>query len=204
LVDGDYGRIPQKAQEPLQRIAESSRLMALAIEDYLNVSRIEAGNMKYNYSDFNLKEEVEKLCDDQRREAVKKGLSLIFRSDVKSRAVINADIGKTVQIVQNLINNSIKYTKEGSIRVFVWDDITRKKIHVDITDTGIGMSQDDIDNIFDKFERAKNANSVNIHGTGLGLFVALRMAEAMGGTITAHSDGEGKGSRFTFELPLAL
>ena len=70
-------------------------------------------------------------------------------------------------------------------------------------DTGIGMGPDTKASIFQKFERGDKANSVNVKGTGLGLYVALRMAEAMKGTISAHSDGEGQGSRFTIELPLA-
>lgn len=205
MLEGTYGKISKKMTEPLERIEKSSRLMATAIEDYLNVSRIEAGNMKYNLSDFNLRDEVDNICDDLRPQALKRGLVLLFRTDLKSRGVVNADLGKTVQIVQNLITNSIKYTEKGSITVRVWDDVAKKKrIFVDITDTGIGMNKQTQQTIFQKFERADNANSVNIHGTGLGLFVALKMAEAMGGTITAHSDGDGKGSRFTFELPLAM
>ncbi len=204
LLEGSYGKISAKAQEPLRRIAESSRLMTYAIEDYLNVSRIESGNMKYNLADFNLRDQVDHVCDDLRADAVKRRLTLLFRSDLKSRGIIHADLGKTVQIIQNLIHNAIKYTPKGSVKVLVRDDVVRKKIFVDITDTGIGMNQEALHTIFQKFERADNANSVNVHGTGLGLFVALKMAEAMGGGITAYSDGDGKGSRFTIELPLAL
>jgi signal transduction histidine kinase len=178
--------------------------MALGIEDYLNVSRIESGNMKYSLSDFNLKDETDHICDDLRIDAIKQGLGLIFRSDLKSHGIVHADIGKTVQILQNLIHNAIKYTKEGSIKVLVRDDMVRKKIFVDIQDTGVGMSEDDLENIFQKFERAKDANSVNVSGTGLGLFVALKMAQAMGGNITATSEGKDKGSIFTLELPLAM
>jgi signal transduction histidine kinase len=97
-----------------------------------------------------------------------------------------------------------KYTEKGSIKVLVRDDVVNKKIFVDIEDTGIGMSEKSLETLFGKFERAHNANTVNIHGTGLGLFVAQKMALAMEGKITAHSEGEGKGSRFTLELPLAM
>lgn len=205
LLEGSFGTLPQKATEALQRIAESSKLMAYSIEDYLNVSRIESGNMKYSMSDFNLRDQVEHLCDDLRPEAIKSGLMLLFKTDLKSKGVVNADLGKTVQIVQNLLHNSIKYTKEGSITVLVRDDVAKtKKIYVEITDTGVGMDDDIQERIFKKFERAKNANEVNTSGTGLGLYVAFNMAKAMGGTITAHSDGPGKGSRFTLEMPLAL
>lgn len=202
LLEESFGKLPAKAVEPVNRIAESSRLMALAIEDYLNVSRIESGNMKYNFSDFNLKDEVEKITDDVRSVAMKKGLVLLFRNKLNSKGVVNADIGKVTQIIHNLINNSIKYTPKGSITVLLRDDLTAKKLYVDVIDTGIGMSQETMDRIFEKFERADNANSVNTSGTGLGLFVALKMAHAMKGDITVASDGDGKGSIFTLELPL--
>jgi signal transduction histidine kinase len=204
VLEGSYGKVPEKAREAIARIEDSSKLMALGIEDYLNVSRIEAGNMKYTVSDFNLKNETEKICDDLRIDAIKKGLILIFRTDLKSKGIVSADIGKTVQIIQNLIHNSIKYTEKGSIRILVRDDVVNKKIHIDIEDTGIGMSPETLNKIFQKFERADNANSVNVSGTGLGLYVAVKMTEAMNGEIKAYSDGDSKGSRFTITLPLAM
>jgi signal transduction histidine kinase len=204
LVEESFGKLPEKALEPLKRIEDSARHMAMSIEDYLNVSRIEAGNMKYNMADFNLRDEVEKVSDDVRPVAMEKGLVLLFRTDLKGQGVVKADIGKTVQIIHNLINNSMKYTPKGSITVLVHDNIQKKRIFVDIIDTGIGINQENLAKLFQKFSRADNANSVNVSGTGLGLFVALRMAEAMGGNITAHSDGDGKGSRFTLELPLLV
>jgi signal transduction histidine kinase len=204
LVEGSFGKIPEKAAEAAKRIDESAKLMAMSVEDYLNVSRIEAGNMKYNLSDFNVKEMVEHICDDIRPEAMKKNLVLLFRSDIVGRGIVNADVGKTHQIIHNLINNSLKYTPKGSINVFVHDDIKTKRVYISITDTGIGMSEQTAHTLFQKFSRAENANSVNVSGTGLGLYVALKMAEQMGGTITAESEGDGKGSTFTFELPLAM
>lgn len=204
LAEGSFGKIPSEAQEALSRIEESAMHMAYSVEDYLNVSRIESGNMKYSNSDFNLRDETEHVCDDLRSQALHKGLILLFRTDLKCQGIINADIGKTIQIIQNLLNNSIKYTEKGSIRVLVRDDVVRKKIYIDIEDTGIGMNEDTKNRLFSKFERAKNANAVNHGGTGLGLYVAYQMAKAMGGNVTAHSEGDGKGSRFTIEFPLAL
>ncbi len=204
LAEGSFGKMTQKAQEAAARIEESAKLMAMSVEDYLNVSRIESGNMKYNLSDFNLRDMTEKICEDLRPDALKHSLILLFRTDLSSRAIVNADIGKTNQIVHNLINNSIKYTPKGTVRVFMRDDLKKKRIYIDITDTGIGMSQETIGKLFNKFSRADNANSVNVSGTGLGLFVALKMAEQMGGTISCESEGDTKGSTFTFELPLQM
>ncbi len=204
INEGSYGEVPDKMRDPISRIVESARMMASSIEDYLNVSRIEAGNMKFTYSDFNLVDETEHICDDLRPEALQRGLVLLFRKRIDSKGIVNADIGKVQQIIHNLINNSIKYTPKGAITVYVHDDIKIKKLYIDIMDTGIGMNSETLHSIFQKFERGDSANSVNVKGTGLGLYVALKMAEAMKGTISAHSEGEGKGSRFTIELPLAL
>jgi signal transduction histidine kinase len=202
ILDGNYGAAPAKMTEVLGRIHESAKLMAFSIEDFLNVSRIESGNMKYTYSDFNLKEQAEHIVDDLRPEATRSGLLLLFKSDMRGQGIVHADISKTQQILHNLINNSLKYTQKGSITVFVYDDIGRKKLFVNVIDTGIGMSQETINDLFQKFSRAKNANSVNINGTGLGLFVAREMARAMGGDITCSSAGDQRGSTFVLTLPL--
>ncbi len=200
LLEGSYGKLSVKATEAIEHIQESSRFMALSVEDYLNVSRIQAGNMKYEMADFTLTEVASKIVDDIRSEAVKNGLVLLFKSDMKKKGVVHADLGKTIQILHNLINNSLKYTPKGSVTVFAHDE--KNLMHVDVVDTGIGMSKETMDSIFAKFERAHNANEVNVTGTGLGLYVALKMAEKMNGTVGAFSDGEGEGSTFRLTLPI--
>lgn len=202
LTEGSFGKFPKKAKEPLERIAESARIMALSIEDYLSVSRIESGNMKYENSVFKLPERVEKTVDDLQGEAVKSGLLLMYKNKATTEGKVHADEGKVQQILHNLINNALKYTKEGSIDVVIEGSKKDKEITVSVIDTGIGMSEETLATIFQKFQRSKNANSVNVHGTGLGLYVALKMANDMGGDIVADSEGDGKGSTFTFSLPI--
>ncbi len=204
LLEGTYGPLSQKVREAVERISDSSHFMASSVEDYLNVSRIQAGNMKYVYSDFNIKDLAEQVADDTRQIAVKKGLLLTFKSDVTKRGIVHADIGKTRQIIDNLLNNALKYTPKGMITVYVHDVPKKKRIYIDVIDTGIGMSPATLDAMFEKFERAQNANSVNVTGTGLGLYIARIIAREMGGEVTAASEGEGKGSIFSFELPLQL
>ena len=202
LAEGSYGKLAPKAQEIVNRIGESAKYMALSVEDYLNVSRIEAGNMKYELSNFSMKEVTEKIVSELRPVAVQKGLMLIFKSNCISGCLVHADIGKMRQILMNLIDNSMKYTPKGTITVSVSDNKKSKRVTVCISDTGVGMSLDTQHEVFEKFVRAKNANNVNVTGTGLGLYVAKKMVDDMGGTVIAKSEGEERGSQFILEFSL--
>lgn len=202
LLEGSYGRISKKTLVVIERIKESSKFMALSVEDYLNVSRIEAGTMKYEMTDFSLTDTVEKVVEELRPVAVEKNLALEFRSECSGSSMIHADIGKTRQVIINLLDNAMKYTPKGGVNVLVHDNVEAKAIRVSIIDTGIGMSKETLSEVFDKFVRAKNANTVNVTGTGLGLYVAKRMVSGMGGKVWAESEGEGKGSTFHVEFPL--
>ena len=203
LLEGSFGKLTKKSTEAISRIQESSRYMALSVEDYLNVSRIEAGNMKYELSDFDLKGEVEKVADEVRPTVEHRGLSLEYTSKCEGVCMVHADIGKTRQVIQNIIDNAMKYTPGGKITVTTEDDESKRVTRITIKDTGIGMSKETIEALFDKFVRAQNANKVNVTGTGLGLFVAKKMVEGMGGRIWAESEGEDKGSTFIIEFSLA-
>lgn len=202
LLEGSYGKLPPKVIETVQRIQESSGFMALSIEDFLNVSRIEQGRMKYEIAEVNVLDMARNITDEMRPAAIKKGLMLLFRSKVDGKGIAHVDPGKMRQVIYNLIDNSLKYTQKGSVSVFVEDNPSEKKLILSVTDTGVGMSEETRRRLFDKFVRAKNANSINVSGTGLGLYVARQMIEAMQGKISAQSPGEGEGSSFVVELPL--
>lgn len=116
--------------------------------------------------------------------------------------MIHADVGKTRQVIQNILDNSMKYTPSGTIKVLVHDDLKKKKITITVQDTGIGMSKETQEEVFEKFVRAKNANSVNVTGSGLGLYVAKKMVLEMKGRVWVESEGDGKGSTFHIEFPL--
>ncbi len=203
IIEGSYGEVSPKVKEVLTHVSDASRHMALSIEDYLNVSRIEAGNMKYEIADYDLKKLAEEVVVELLPVAAKKGITLEFKPNIEGSAAVKLDIGKSRQIVQNLIDNALKYTKEtGTITVVVRKDLQTKTAYVDVTDHGIGISPENLKTLFQKFERAKNANEINVTGTGLGLYIARTMARGMGGDITVTSPGENKGSTFTFVMPL--
>ena len=112
---------------------------------------------------------------------------------------VSADIGKMKQIIGNLIDNSIKYTKEGWIKVHLK---TNSHVHIEISDSGVGIAPETMPKLFQKFSRAKDANETNVVGTGLGLYVVKTMVEAQHGRVWAESEGVGKGSKFIVELPV--
>lgn len=206
VLEGSFGKFPAEAKEAIQRIFDSSVLMAQSVEDFLNVSRIEQGRMKYEMSAVDIAKVAFDAAEELRPVAKQKGL--VFENKiVKDHPVfVSGDLGKLKQVVSNLLDNSIKYTKEGKVRIEVKIVPPQGKLpsraRIEVSDTGVGMSGDTLNEIFDKFVRAKNANQVNVTGTGLGLYVAKEFVKAHSGRIWAESDGEGKGSRFIVEIPL--
>ena len=153
--------------------------------------------MKYDMTDFDVVKVVGDVVDELKPNIKSANLSIDFKSEAPS-CMIHADLGKIKQVIGNLIDNSIKYTKQGGISLNV--KATTDKILISISDTGIGIAQEDIPKLFSKFVRAKDAFRTNVVGTGLGLYVAQQMVEAQGGRVWVESPGMGKGSTFFIEL----
>ena len=200
ILEDSYGVVPEYLKEPLGVAQESARVMTSSIEDYLNVSRIEQGRMKYDFGQVDVTKLARVATEELKPLADKKGLELTFAD--APELTIDADFGKVKQIFTNLIDNAIKYTETGSIRVSIEKDDAKKVVRFITSDTGIGISAEEINTLFEKFTRARDANKVNTTGTGLGLYVAKNLVEGHNGTIHIESDGPGKGSRFIVELPL--
>jgi signal transduction histidine kinase len=197
ILDGDYGEINADVRESVSRIFESSKTLAHVVEDYLNISRIELGSMKYYFADLDAKKIVGDVVAEMEPNIKKAGIEVTFTAP-DDAYMISADPDKIKQVYSNLIDNSVKYTPKGKIEVSLKK--IKNKVLFTVADTGIGMKPDTIETLFAKFTRAYNANMTNIHGTGLGLYIARQIAEAHHGKVWAESDGEGKGSRFFVEL----
>ena len=200
ILEDSYGPVPDHLREPLGVVQESTRVMVSSIEDYLNVSRIEQGRMKYEMSSVDVTALAKRATEELTPIAKKKGLTIVFTES--PTVSIEGDFGKIKQVFTNLIDNAIKYTEHGSITVSVVKDDTKKVVRFMSSDTGIGIPADEVGKLFSKFTRARDANKVNTTGTGLGLYVAKNLVEGHGGKVWAESDGTGKGSRFIVELPL--
>ena len=198
----DLGRNEGLAKEAIGRIFESSETLTNIVDDYLNITRIELGTMKYAFETIDLKTLIEDVIAELKPNIDKMtNVKLTFTAeDSGTDYRITADRDKLKQVIANLIDNAIKYTPKGSVVVSLSFDRSKHRFIFMIKDTGIGIAPEVLPLLFQKFSRAYNANKTNIKGTGLGLFVAKEMVTAHHGTIRAESEGEGKGSTFIVEL----
>lgn len=201
ILEKSYGDIPKKMTDPIANIYESSRLMVNTIEDFLNVSRIELGRMNFAMEDFDLVSLARKVVEELAHNAELKELKLSFGTEEGS-VLVRADMNKIKQVITNFVDNAIKYTPKGSITVSVSADRVKNKALIQVKDTGMGLDKTTINELFDKFTRARNANQVNTTGTGLGLYVGKQLIQGHNGRVWVESEGEGKGSTFFIELPL--
>lgn len=204
LLEDSYGVLPEAAKDPIGKIFHSSQRLVEMIADFLNVSKIEQGTMTYTFTPLDLKKMVIDLVQDFHIVAGEKKLDLATDIPEGENFYVVADEGKIRQIISNLIDNSIKYTPQGSVRVILSKEPQKGEfgmIHLQIKDTGIGLSQDDIHHLFGKFTRGAEGSKVNTTGSGLGLYVAKKMMEEHKGNIWVDSEGKGKGSTFSIELP---
>lgn len=202
LLDGSFGKLPPEAREAIEHIHESTKSMAAAIDDFLNTSRIESGNLKYEDDEFDLGIEVARVMEDIKPFATERGLTVGLESRLTEEAQVRADPGKVYQILHNLVHNAIKYTETGGITFIIDTSAEHGTVTVDVTDTGMGMSPETLKNLFTKFERDERARTIDPNGTGLGLYIARTMARRMHGDVNAFSQGEGAGSTFRLTLPL--
>ncbi len=197
VLEGDFGELNEKAKEAIERVFQSTMNLTKVVEDLLNVSKIEQGGMKFVMEDFSLVEIARDMSKDLSISAEKKGLKLDFQADKDEDCMVNGDKEKLRQVVLNLIDNSIKYTKEGSINVSV--KRIDSKVVFSVKDTGMGMTPEIKATLFQKFSRGEGSR-MNTGGSGLGLYLAKEIMEAHKGTIDVDSEGMGKGSNFHFEL----
>ncbi|MCF7835861.1 MAG: hypothetical protein K9M15_01950 [Candidatus Marinimicrobia bacterium] len=202
LLEGDYGKLPQKATETINKVFQSSNRLAMMIEDFLNISRIEMGRMKYEFDNFDLKKVAEDIIADFLDNNSKaKSLDIKFESQ-GTNFEIYADKNKITQVLSNLIDNSVKYTPKGFINISLHKTQNDNAVLFQIEDSGVGIPQETLPQLFTKFTRAKDISRLHTGGTGLGLFVAKKIVESHKGKIWAKSEGVGKGSAFFVELPV--
>ena len=200
LLEGAWGTTNKEQKEHLERVYLSNERLIKLVEDLLTVSRIEAGRLEFDFKPLALDELTESMVKEFSQMIAKKGLYLKYIKPEKALPKVKADSLKIRQVIQNLIDNALHYTKEGGATIRLKAE--KNKVRFSIEDTGIGISPEEQVTLFEKFSRGKEVTRMHTEGTGLGLYLAAKLVEAHQGKIWVESEGKGKGSAFYFELPV--
>ena len=199
--------IDEKARDFITKAHESAQHLGRLFQDLLDISKVEDGRMKNNPKVINVNEFLKDIFDGLATKASEKQLNYIFMPDIvgeskeKSLQPIfyaNIDPDHFREVVSNLIENAIKYTPSGEVVVNITGD--DKQISISVKDSGIGIPAEDIPHLFQKFYRVDNSDTREIGGTGLGLYLSRRLAEAMSGNLRVESKYK-EGSTFYLEIP---
>jgi two-component system, NtrC family, sensor kinase len=198
LTDRMFGELNEKQEEYLKDIYSSGTHLLSLINDILDLSKIEAGRMELELTDFDLPTALDSALTLVRERAGRRGIALHMNVDSRL-GQIQADERKVRQVVLNLLSNAIKFTPEGG-RIEVRAAPVDASVEVSVTDTGVGIAPDDQEAVFEEFRQVGTADK-KVEGTGLGLTLCRKFVELHGGRIWVTSE-MGVGSTFTFTLPV--
>lgn len=207
------GPLNAEQKKQLGMVRQSAQHLLALINDVLDISKIEAGQLEVYAQPFDVGAAVENAVQAMKPLAEKKGLSLVLELGLDMGQAVG-DRRRVEQVLLNLISNAIKFTERGEVRITASMDPSYNKYEADsntpspypalrlrVADTGIGMRPEDMDRLFQPFRQIDTGLSRKNEGTGLGLAICRRLAELMGGEILAESEW-GRGSVFTFIIPL--
>ncbi len=199
LMSGRLGKIEKKQTEYFEILKENSDRMEELIKDLLIVSKIESGKLPLRKKEFSIKELIKKVISDFKHIAGASNANIKFQSQ-KNLPNIFADFSQIRLVIENLLDNAIRYTKDkGVIKIKL--EQKNKYLHFEIIDNGIGIPEEDQNYIFQKFFRSENILKHQTQGSGLGLYIAKSIIQKSKGKIGFKSE-ENKGSTFWFNIPI--
>lgn len=200
FLEDAFGKIEQKPKEVIGTTMAIATHLAALVEDLLDVSRIEQGRMSMDLEDLQVEPVIDELMTQLKFEAQKKNLAFEYKKLDASLPKIRADKGRTKQVLINLMSNAIKYTPSGSVTVTstLKDE---SMVEIKVIDTGLGMSAEAREKLFQKFYRVKTDQTAAIPGTGLGLWITKQIVEGMKGKIFCDSI-EKVGTQMSILLPI--
>ncbi|MFA6082525.1 MAG: ATP-binding protein [Patescibacteria group bacterium] len=199
LMQGDLGKINEKQHYFLNQTLESTKKMVNLITELLSISRLEERKIVLNFSQTNITAVVQSAVEEMKTLAVERKIDIVFEKPSSSTPTLNMDGEKITQVVQNLIDNAIKYTNPRG-KIVVKIETRPKDVVVSVSDNGVGIPSADIPKLFQRFFRSGNVLSMDTRGTGLGLYIAKVIITRHQGKIWVESK-ENQGSTFFFSLP---
>lgn len=202
IRSGDFGDTTPQLHDMASSALADTRKGVSTVMDILDASNLKKGTVTYRKEGFDLSESIQTVVNDLTSAAREKGLLLSYKKPSQDASPYAGDQEKLARhVIRNIIDNSIKYTGSGSVQAHL--SRTESGYRFTVTDTGVGITPEDMARLFTEGGHGKDSIKVNVHSTGYGLYIAKQVVEAHGGKIWAESDGAGKGSRFIVELPTA-
>ncbi|MFC2048684.1 ATP-binding protein [Elusimicrobiota bacterium] len=198
MEEGIYGNITEKQKETLKKIMRNTHHLLNLINDILDLSKIEAGRMELHPEKFKLSGLINEIIIEVSSLAHEKNLEI--KNDLDDKIKMEQDFTRLKQVIMNLISNAIKFTNEGYVQIKTYKD-KDNNIAIDVSDTGIGIKEEQLDHIFDEFVQADGSITREFGGTGLGLSISKKLADMMGGKMEVNSVWE-EGSTFRLLLPI--
>ncbi|MDD2732089.1 MAG: ATP-binding protein [Candidatus Pacebacteria bacterium] len=201
IFGGTYGKLPPRFEDPLQKFMASTRRLIRIVNEILDISQFQLGKKVVTLRpNASIEPTLKEIKEELEFEAKNKNLYLKIERPQKL-PFIKADSQKLKVALFNIVDNAIKYTKEGGITIKIKGE--KGKLLIMVKDTGIGIPKEDIPHLFGRtFERGEEAKKTFTTGRGIGLYIAGQIVKAHHGRIWAESDGKGKGSTFYIQLPL--
>ena len=184
-----------------EAIQDSGRALVSLIDDILDLSKIEAGKMDLSIKPFDLVEVLESTCELLAPRAHEKGLDIACYVDPRLSGQVVGDPARLRQVLLNLAGNAAKFTDEGSVKITAEAEPGSSSVKITISDTGIGMTEEETEKVFQAFTQADSGHDRSYGGTGLGLAISQKLVKLMGGSLGVTSE-TGKGSSFSFALNL--
>jgi signal transduction histidine kinase/ActR/RegA family two-component response regulator len=181
-------------------VHDSGESLLMIINDVLDFSKIEAGRMEVESQPFVLRECVDAAVRLVRARAAEKGVELTAHIDADVPVAVAGDVTRLRQVLLNLLSNAIKFTDKGDVALTVQRGSSVDELVFSVRDSGIGLSEEGLSRLFQSFSQADSSTTRKYGGTGLGLAISKRLAELMGGTLSAESAGPGQGSTFRFSI----
>ncbi|PKQ20874.1 MAG: hypothetical protein CVT66_02295 [Actinobacteria bacterium HGW-Actinobacteria-6] len=201
LLSGLVGELDAEHDKQISMINNSGKHLLELVNDVLDVSRIDSGHARVEPEEFELAPLLESVLESVRPEAEGKGLALRLENATPIE-LVSSDRRKVRQVLLNLVGNAIKFTDRGDVTLRVGCD-GRDTIAFVVSDTGLGISPEEIDRVFEEFHQVAPPEETKPSGTGLGLPISLRLARILGGDLVVSST-VGVGSTFTFSLPAVV
>ncbi len=198
LTTGRIGTLTKEQKDFLGRLTESANRLAGVAEESLNISALERYKMTLSVAPFDLTELISKVITQYSPEALEKKIQLTFEKPTSPLPKAMGDRERIETVLINLVSNALKFTPSGGT-VTVRSLLSGSQLVTSVADTGIGIPQDELKNLFHKFYRVEGVMNEQTQGTGLGLYIVKLIMDLHGQTVAVESE-EGKGSTFTFTL----